>query len=145
MTIAMRRDAQMPTEETTVRGASEATVRYDPDGRMRGKPNYTAAQGGAPNTTDPFDHNPVPPKSRRAGHIVMDDQPNTTIQLLAEAKEFVADLSRKEKSHECFATTGMYIPPAEELRRQAEKIEQRDAMIERARQLLPKIEEILRR
>ena len=48
MTIAMRRDAQMPTEETTVRGASEATVRYDPDGRMRGKPDYMAAQGGVP-------------------------------------------------------------------------------------------------
>jgi hypothetical protein len=28
-------------------------------------------------TTDPFDHNPVPLKSRRRG-IIVDDQPNTT-------------------------------------------------------------------
>jgi hypothetical protein len=66
-----------------------------------------------------------------------------TVSLLIEAKEFVAYISHKERSDECWATNDVYISPAKRLRLRAEEIEQYDAMIMRARALLAKIEPAL--
>lgn len=69
--------------------------------------------------------------------------PELLISLLAASKEFVAHVASEPQADECFASHYVIIGRADQLRRQADKLDAEDAMIRRARELIPLIKDAL--